>query len=241
MDKIIIGICDDEARSREDARRVLEDAGLLGDSFDVRLLTPNDLKYDLEEDTLPYSILILDIEFMQADFNGIELAGEINKKAPGCLIIYLTHIINFAPDVYETEHCYFVLKSNMEKMLPLAVKKALRLMKNDEARSTVSFVCESKQVLISQSSIIYIEKEERILIIHTADKAYKVYGTLNNFIKQLKDEFIRVHGSFVVNLSFVSDIFGSELELKDGTNIPVGKTFAPALKKAFMNYWAKQI
>ena len=46
--------------------------------------------------------------------NGIELANELNSTLPECRIIYLTGYLDYAPDVYTTEHVWFVLKDRID-------------------------------------------------------------------------------------------------------------------------------
>lgn len=239
--KLIVGICDDIMEECQKAKKVLNANGLTEDNSEIHLLSPNDLQYDLDEQNFPYHIIIMDIEFLNSEFDGIQLAGRINQYDENCQIIYLTHILNFAPQVYETEHCYFVMKNNMETMLPLAMKKAVSILQKRRNSPIISFISNSQKTYLMQNEITYIEKEQHIIKIHTVDKSYSVYSTMTAFAKQLNHDMIRIHNSYMVNLSYIADLKAGAVELKNGTLLPIGRTFQTEVKRAYMYYWSNMI
>ena len=68
-------------------------------------------------------IALLDI--CMPEQNGIHLARSIKQYAPGCQIIFLSSFLNYATDVYETEHIYFILKSQLHQRIGPALYQAL--------------------------------------------------------------------------------------------------------------------
>ena len=68
-------------------------------------------------------IALLDI--CMPEQNGIHLARSIKQYAPGCQIIFLSSFLNYATDVYETEHIYFILKSQLHQRIGPALHQAL--------------------------------------------------------------------------------------------------------------------
>lgn len=117
--KIII--CDDERMDAERAKIILLSCKCVQEE-DITILTPQEMHLGLEVQDIKCDIAIMDIEYENRQFNGITLSKELNKKLPLCQIIYLTWVLEFAPEVYDTIHCYFVLKQNEEKMLPRAME-----------------------------------------------------------------------------------------------------------------------
>ena len=239
--KLVIAICDDNMTDCEKARTILIQSGFSGDNIDIHLLRPNDMKCDLEEKTFAYHIVIMDIEFKNSDFDGILLAQEINAYAKQCQIIYLSHILSFAPQVYESEHCYFVMKDNMETMLPLAMKKAVRLLKSAQNSKIISFISDSHKTFLPEQDIMYIEKDQRTIKLHTTDRSYTTYNSLTSFSRQLDQDMVRIHNSYIVNLSYIADIRSGVVVLKNNTELPIGRTFQAEIKKAYMNYWARMV
>lgn len=97
----------------------------------------------------------------------------------------------------------------------------------------------SKIYFIPYNEIIYISAHEKKCIVHTADKEYSTRKHLKYFSHVLPfPQFVRIHKGYLVNLYAISHIEyfmgGSYLAyLKDSenTNLPVGRTFVPTLKK----------
>ena len=99
--KIII--CDDSIKEAEKTKEVLV-SNKLADESDITIFLPDDLRGEIERRTLLCDIAVMDIEFDAVPYNGINLSAAINELLPFSQIIYLTNILEFAPDVYETKH-----------------------------------------------------------------------------------------------------------------------------------------
>lgn len=237
-----IGICDDVLEERVKAENFLWEGNILNPEKDtVQLYSPKDVEVDLEEDLFQCDLMVMDIEFQQEDIDGICLSRQINEKAPDCQIVYLTHILEFAPAVYETEHCYFVMKNNMNVMLPRAVKKAKYLYDKAIGRKMIELISGGHKVYITQKDIMYIEKEQRVIHVCTQNRTYDSYQSLAAVGRQLNDEMIRCHGSFVINLKYVSDLGADYITMKNGKEIPIGKTYREQTKKEYLRFWTERV
>jgi len=49
--------------------------------------------------------------------------------------------------------------------------------------------------------------------------------TLSLFLKKLPDNFVRVHKSHVINFNSIKIIEGNQIELLNGTFLPIGKSY----------------
>ena len=174
-------ICDDCVDEAEITRELIVTKDL-AEKEDVRLFLPDELRTEIENGTLQCDIAIMDIEFEKDSYNGINLSAAINKLLPSTQIIYLTNILEFAPDVYDTRHCYFVLKANMELMLPRAFEKAENIINKNENVGVMEIVSDGRRMLIPQKDIVYVERVQRKLIIHTQNDSYSSYGSLRKFL-----------------------------------------------------------
>ena len=76
----------------------------------------------IEEGDCP-DIAVLDIEMPKVD--GISLAEKLNQLCPRCKIIFLTGYTDYTYNAYYADHIWYVLKTDMEKYLPAALKKAI--------------------------------------------------------------------------------------------------------------------
>ena len=118
---IPIAICDDEllhARQTQAAIRRCE-AQAVTRCFE----TPLALLAAVTQQGYAPRAAVLDIRM--AGMDGIELAKRLNALVPGCAVIFLTAYLSYAPDVYETRHVYFVLKSELDRRIGSALRAAL--------------------------------------------------------------------------------------------------------------------
>jgi DNA-binding LytR/AlgR family response regulator len=237
-----VGICDDIREECVKAETILWEKGILNKEEDeIQYYSPRDVELDLEEEQFACDVMVMDIEFEMEGLDGIVLSKGINGQAPDCQIIYLTHIIDFAPEVYETEHCYFVMKNNMQTMLPRAMKKAKRLYQKSEEDTRIEIVSDGHKTYISQAQILYIEKEQRMIHIYTSQKVYDSYQSLAAVEKQTDEDMVRCHGSFMINLKHVSGLETENITMQDGREVPVGKTYREQVKKEYLRYWTERV
>lgn len=219
--KIII--CDDERMDAERAKIILLSCKCVQEE-DITILTPQEMHLGLEVQDIKCDIAIMDIEYENRQFNGITLSKELNKKLPLCQIIYLTWVLEFAPEVYDTIHCYFVLKQNEEKMLPRAMEKAIQIYCDQEDHEIIELRNHGKMMYIRQADIIYAERQDRIVQIHTAQGTYQCYQSLTKIMKLLGRNFLRCHGGYVVNYNYIDTVMRESVILSNGTEIPIGRT-----------------
>ena len=64
-------------------------------------------------------IVFMDIELQGS--SGIQTAKNITSLLPDCQIIYITNYVDYASQVYESSHIYFILKSQTDTYLPKAL------------------------------------------------------------------------------------------------------------------------
>ena len=239
---MIIGICDDLKEECIKAKSFLENSKVVDISDDtIQIYSPAEVKCDLEEGLFCCDIMIMDIEFEKEEYDGIVLSTKINEVAPMCQIVYLTHIIEFAPEVYETEHCYFVMKANKEIMLPRAIEKAKRCYEKNLEDKFIEIVSDSHKVLINQKDILYIERQNRTTIFHTVQRDYSCYKALLAISRKLEDDFVRCHGGFIVNLRYVTYLGTDTVTINDSIDIPIGGTFKEQVKQAYLKRWMQQV
>lgn len=229
--KIII--CDDERMDAERAKTILLSCKGVQEE-DITILTPQEMHLGLEVQDIKCDIAIMDIEYESRQFNGITLSKELNKKLPLCQIIYLTWVLEFAPEVYDTIHCYFVLKQNEEKMLPRAMEKAIQIYCDQENHEIIELRNHGKMMYIRQTDIIYVERQDRIVQIHTAQGAYQCYQSLTKILKLLGRNFLRCHGGYVVNYNYIDTVMRESVILSNGTEIPIGRTYRTSFHEQYM-------
>ncbi len=236
-----IGICDDARDELEKVRACIREHMSLTQDDEVAVFYPEEVKIDIENNTFDCDIIVMDIDFDGLNYNGISLSKLINANAPNCQIIYLTYILNFAPDVYETKHCYFVLKNNMEVMLPQALKKAYKIYEEENDNDFLKITCDAHISFVPIKDIIYVEREDRKIKIYTEERTYSCYRTLSSLKNDLTKSFVRCHKSFIINLRFVTYMGTLEAELNNKIKIPMGKVYATRVKEEYTKFWSDRV
>ena len=90
------------------------------------------------------------------------------------------------------------------------------------------------QKKIPADDILYVERDNRKVILHTLDEKYITRESFNFWEDALQSTyFYTVHKSFIVNLHYVTKYNYSELYLQDSIRIPI----APRRQKDFRKFW----
>lgn len=195
---------------------------------------------EIESNIYNYDVAILNIYKLADGLSGLKLGKAINEKYPHCQIICCVEEYDCIPDVYEVEHCFLFRKKDFKKWADKAVDKAVNKCRENGEKHYIEFMYERRPVVISQSSIKYIERERRIVNVHTDTKKYQIYVSIREFASQLDYNFVRCQGGFIVNLEYIDSINSSGIHMKSGEVIPVGKTYRDSFKTAYKDYIKRQ-
>ncbi len=231
-----IAVCDD------DEAQLKATLDLLGDFASSRQMELDVRSYaktcDLLSELHDFNpdLVFMDIEF-DGQPEGILAVHVINEQVPDCQVVYLTNYLQYAVDVYRTDHVWFVLKTQLEQRLPELFDKLSAI----EASKRKHVVVETKDgaiINMACADIRYIERRERVTHIVTKDATYHVREKVSSLLERLpKGLFARCHYSFVVNMEHVSEIHASDLTLDDGTRLIVSRNYAKAFRERYLQ-WA---
>ena len=89
---------------------------------------------------------------------------------------------------------------------------------------------------IAIEEVSHIESLQKKTWFYTKNEGYHSIYTLKELTLQLPTCFIRIHRSYIVNISYIKEIsrdFSSNIQitLKDGTVLPVSQTYSANLRK----------
>ena len=213
-----IGICDDRYEIRHKVKEIFQETYTEEQGFLIHSYTPNEIKIDIEDMVFDCEILIMNTDYPESGLRGVAIAKQINAAFPFCKIIYLTENENAIKD---------------------AMQKAVNMVKQDTARKSLEIICDGHHVFINRPDIIYIEKCGRTIKIVTRFREYTSYKSLAGIRKMLGDNMIRVHGGYVVNLTYITYLGVETLEVQNGKTIPIGRTYDKEVRKAYQEYWKK--
>ena len=229
-----IAVCDDIPLHLENVRTRMQQI-IRGNQEACELSafsSSGELWQRIEEGWYP-QIAVLDIE-MDGE-NGIQLAKKMNEKLPDCRIIFFTSYINYAPEVYETQHIWFVIKSRADEFFEQAMQKALESLTEDTATIPGIMIREKgSQILVPVRDILYIGKVGRKAHVHCTNRDYYDTRRPTQLIPESQsDRFLRCHQGYWVNIRMINELDHEEFVLQGGTRIPISRTYRNAARKAF--------
>lgn len=230
-----IAICDDEPLHLKNAERII---GAKLEAYSPEIDTfpsAESLLQSMSEGDYAPDIAVLDIELGSTD--GISLAKELNRIAPRCKIIYLTNYINYAPDVYFTDHTWFVMKRDIEKTIGPALEKAIiYLTSNISSNPSLTVKTRGTVKLIPVSQVLYIELTDRKTRIVTESGDAVTGHHPKELLANIPENcIVRCHQSIHVNIDKIVSIEKNDLVLSDGCRIPVSRTYRSDVKKRFFS------
>lgn len=234
---LCVAICEDdlyEAQNiQKDLKVYLEEIGL---SSSIHCYTSaREFMGAVMNKQIEPNLVLLDIEL--GEESGIDIVKKLMLFCPKVQIAYCTNHLHYATDVYETNHCYYILKQEFKKRLPSLMKKVMESQKEEEEKIIVQIVGEQK--VVKQADIYYIERRKKVSIIMTQKECVQVAADLNTIMKNLNPiKFIRCHNSYIINLSQVKNYKRSSFELCSDTLIPISRSYIEDVKKAF-SLWVK--
>ena len=68
----------------------------------------------------------------------------------------------------------------------------------------------------------------------TRDEEYTFYGKMEEAERELGEQFLRCHRSFLVNTEQIKKYSGEEIQLQNGAIVPISRTYAKAVKQRLM-------
>lgn len=194
----------------------------------------------------PPDILLLDINLKGA-LNGIETA-KVMQKTHNIPVIYLTANIDDAHfnRAKETRPYGFIAKPYKKLDLQRTIELTLSQVasKNDHKKDVEEHNYESSilsdsifvrhlnsMVKVDINDILYIEAERNYCRIYSKNKEYLLVMTLKDLDEKLPSKhFLRIHRSFIINISQINEIANSYIVIGKKA-IPISKSLKEELLK----------
>ena len=169
-------------------------------------------------------LIFLDVEM--PDMTGLELIKTLDERTQ---IIIVSSKRKYALDSYNYDVVDYLLKpvKNYARFLQ-AVRKAYKnfeKFKEKEADDYVFIKVDSLFLNFNYHDILWVEAYGDYVRIHTNEKIYTVYSTLKTMEQKLpKDDFFRVHRSYIVRIDKIKNVDQTNLQIKNKI-IPISNTY----------------
>ncbi len=173
----------------------------------------------------PADLLLLDIQMPK--MSGLDLLEKLDANP---LVIFTTAYPDYALQGFEWAAVDYLLKPIAYDRFLRSATRALQLKKNHSPEDTHLTIRADKRLYrVSREEILYIQAYGDYLKIQTRERQYTPKTTLQEWEQRLPhSDFIRVHRSWIVNLSQVEYLEGNHLVI-GGEKIPVSESYRSEL------------
>jgi DNA-binding LytR/AlgR family response regulator len=114
----------------------------------------------------------------------------------------------------------------IDKLQQQSVETAPALQNPASSQTDTEFLfikADDKLIKVRKDDILFLESMRDYVKFVTSSKNYVTYSTLKNMEEKLNGQtFLKVHRSYIVNLSKIDDIRGNTIYIL-GNQIPIGK------------------
>ncbi|RZL42011.1 MAG: response regulator transcription factor [Pedobacter sp.] len=178
-------------------------------------------------------LLFLDIEM--PGMSGLELAKSLAENST--MIVFTTSKRNYAVEAFDLNVVDFIVKPVTPVRFLQAVKKAKEIykLKNGNGAEKVQefiFIRDSNTVKrIKLTDILFLEAQGDYVKIVADGNIYQIHSSLKSVEDKIpRSIFLRVHRSFIINLSKIDTVEGSTLVI-DKKFVPVSDAYKATLNK----------
>jgi two-component system response regulator AgrA len=159
------------------------------------------------------ALFFLDID-LQTEINGIDLACRIRERDGNGQKVFIVFLTSHAEMFhltfqYKVEALDFIAKSGeVKKRIGECIQTALKRHITGSGGKTVRITVGDKIHQLNANEIIYIETAHvrHKLRIHTKNRVLECNGELNEIKKQLDEQFVRCHKSYIINKNKIETV-----------------------------------
>ena len=215
-------ICDDEVRYIQPLRKCLE-----------QYMAEHNIPSEITETVAPqkillskevYDIAFLDIQMENVD--GLTLAKELRQRNRKTALFFITNYEGYQDNAMDLQALRYFKKPFEPDRLIAGLDKALEYI--DGAYVDVFLYSGGVQQRVLVDDILYLTLDGRKVAVQTVKSRFLVTGKLEEWIERFPHTFFRQpHKSFLVNLHHVERYAYSELQMSDGTRIPIAPKKQP--------------
>jgi len=174
-----------------------------------------------------YDIIFLDIAL--PGLSGIEFLKTFQQKLP---VVITTSHLDFALESFDLDIIDYLIKPITYPRFVRAVNRALAAKVNIVPKKEIFLKTGRKLQLFKYDEIEYIEAEGNYSRVWHSVKFILVNDSISVIQEKLpKESFIRVHKSFIVNISFMTSYDHRTVWLNE-TKIPIGEIYRKAFQKS---------
>lgn len=191
--------------------------------------------------TQPIELIFLDIHLPK--ISGIDFLKALAHKPH---VILTTAFSDYALESYEYDVVDYLLKPfSFERFVQAVSKvppkkselvKSENQIENSPSPDVIFIKSGYEHIKIDVADIRFIQSDADYTEIHTVEKKYLSQEPLRYWEEHLDPKkFVRIHKSYILNISKIQKIIGNQVRLDEKTNLPIGRAY----KEGFMQHVIK--
>lgn len=229
-----IAVCDDEKTLREEVKKLI----LEWDStLEVELFSSGE---ELLENYRPCQVIFLDIDM--GGINGIEAGKRIRQIDKEVKIVYLTAYRDYVAGAFEVHAFQYMVKPIKREKLFHILEEIFLYVKKTGEKHILDFHTVKGMVCLPTEEIYYFAYENRRVQMVTGEESYFLADKIGNVLKRMAEfGFSMPHQSFVVNMFHVKNIRNLEIELDNGTLLPLSQKKQKLFKQELTDYLSQRL
>lgn len=233
---IRIAVCDDNLiLASQIEQHLLEIKVQYNTDMHIDVLSDGTELNNMIQQGIHYDIVYLDIEMKS--MNGLEAAKSLRDVDLTTILIFVSSYHGYVYEIFDTKPLYFMRKPIQWDEFDKWFKKAYVEIEKKDVYFEFTVNRVPHKALIQD--ILYFESNVRIIKVICKDGGYEFYGKLNDLEKEmlrLQAQFIRVHQSYLVNLSHIRGFSFNKIQLPKGKSIPVSEDRRKIAKEIYSKY-----
>ena len=183
-------------------------------------------------------IALLDIDYENANYNGMDIARKLRAMRRDAIIIFITNFIEYAPEGYEVQAFRYILKKDLNTELKQYIQQAVEQLKL--MKETLKIQINGEIIDLPLEDILYLEVQQHNVTAYVKKdvsgklvREYTFYASLSELEKKLDNlGFLRIHKSYLVNMRYLKKFQCREASLTNGIILRVSeKSYADNKKK----------
>lgn len=182
-----------------------------------------------------FAVLFLDIYMDGA--NGVEIARELRKSDPDCLLIFTTTSTDHAVEGFKVRALHYLVKPYSEKEISDLIDEILSRIPS--SGKYIDIKVNGSNIQVPFRSIVYAEHFSHMIHVHTSKARELVtrqsFEAFNALLK-MDPRFYQCNRGIVINLEHAVDFDGTVFVMDNGNQIPVSQKLVKNARETFMEF-----